>query len=216
MAAMPFIGDIAGLGKPALVKFAASRAAEYPMGLNKTVDVATTATGSKTVGPCSIPWDAAYNPAGSSWNFPNLYQLIQGTGSSPADDDVLVVPGNKFQWTQTTFEVDTTSKLSYDVRSDGLWTIGGGKLTAAGTDRLGPRNKLRLGGLIGKIGSGTPFFLGTHALCVPVRAKGTLYIAMNNGDGPAPADSQNPLNPPTGADYAKDKGAQIVRIVVSH
>jgi len=214
LASMPFIGDVPGLGKPALIRFAASRAAEYPMGLNKTSDVATT-IGAKTVGPCNIPWDAAFNPAGSSWNFPNIYQMIKARGFGIIDDDVIVVPANKFQWTATVLQLNPGVKLSWDIRSDGSWTLDGVPVSAAGEKQLGS-NGTPLGGLIAKIGNGRPFLLGPGGLCDPIRGKpGILYVAMNAGNGPAAANAQKPVDPQTGVDYAGNKGAQIVRIIVA-
>lgn len=218
MAGTPILGSIPGLGKPVTISFEASRAAEYPMGLNKIADLANQ---NSPKGPpltsLSIPWDAAMNPAGSSWNFPGLYQAIFSNGLTPIDDDVLVVAANNPLWTPT--RMSSLTKLYLDLRSDGSWSVGtlpGGGPNILSPDGVGAPmagNGLPQGALIGKIGNGTPFLVGKSELGLspPGGGSGILSLAMNAGNGPS--DSMDQVDKGTADIYASSKGAQFVRIV---
>lgn len=217
MAGTPLLGSIPGLGKPVTIAFEASRAAEYPMGLNKIADLANqNSPKGPPLASLSIPWDAAMNPAGSSWNFPDLYQAIFSAGLNPVDDDVVVVAANNPVWTPT--KMTSVSKLYLDIRSDGAWSIGNlpngqpNEINPDGSAKLAA-NGLPIGALIGKIGNGAPFVLGKQDLDMspPGGGNGILYLAMNAGDGPS--DSLSQVDKATAAVYATGQGAQFVRIV---
>ncbi|MBI2812333.1 MAG: hypothetical protein HYX67_16100 [Candidatus Melainabacteria bacterium] len=217
MANAPFISEIPGLGKPAVLSFEENRAAEYPIGLNKIGDLANSSTNQgPNVATLNIPWDAAMNPAGSSWNNPTIYQTAESQGLRCVDDDVIVVPANSFQWTKTHFR--TIGKIFLDVRSDGSWSVGGNNGEVVSADgyraKLGGNN-LPVGALIGKIGaSGQPFYLGSSQMgfVPPNGGNDTFYLAMNAGAGPVNT-STDPLDPATADIYAKSTGAQIVRVI---
>ncbi len=217
MSGTPFIGDIPGLGKPAIITFEDNRAAEYPMGLNKVGDLANNAnpTG-QPIAALPIPWDAAMNPAGSSWNYPTLYQIAESQGLRSVDDDVIVVPANSSEWTKTHF--NTIGKIYLDVRSDGAWSVGGngGQVISPNgyTTRPGG-NQLPVGALIGKIGAnGAPFLLGASemGLVPPNGGNGTFYMAMNAGQGPRNL-ATDPIDQNTADTYSQSTGAQIVRVI---
>ncbi len=217
MANAPFISEIPGLGKPATLTFEDNRAAEYPIGLNKIGDVANGSTNQgPNVASLNIPWDAALNPAGSSWNNPSIYQTAEGQGLKCVDDDVIVVPANSSQWTKTHFR--TIGKIFLDVRSDGSWSVGGKNGQVVSADGYAAQlggNNLPIGALIGKIGAnGQPFYLGTSKMgfVPPNGGNDTFYMAMNAGAGPTNTATDS-LDPATADTYAKSTGAQIVRVI---
>jgi len=217
MAGAPFINEIPALGRPATLTFEDSRAAEYPVGLSKTGDLANSSTGQgQPVAASTIPWDAALTPAGSSWNNPDIYQIAEAQGLQCEDDDVVVVAADSPVWTKTHFK--SMGKIFLDVRSDGSWSVGGNNgaiVDAGGYSSSSGGNGLPVGALIGKIGeTGQPFFLGAvqKGLSPPNGGNGTFYVAMNAGQGPANSSS-DPIDPDTADVYAKSSGAQIVRII---
>ncbi len=220
LAGTPFIGNVPGLGKPAVVSFEANRAAEYPMGLNKIGDLANSSN-SQPITNVAIPWDAALNPAGSSWNFPDIYQLCRAQGLNPVDDDVIVVSARNSSWTKTHF--NSITRLFLDVRKDGSWSVGGTGGQVVSPDGYNGANGyparigaygLPVGALIGKFGTnGAPFLLGASQMGMP-GGNGTFYLAMNAGSGPInlPTD---PLDTATADVYSQSSGAQIIRLIAA-
>ncbi len=214
MAGAPFIGDVPGLGKPAVITFEANRAAEYPVGLNKVGDQANNNAPGQPIAALSIPWDAAMNPAGSSWNYPTLYQIAESQGLNCVDDDVIVVPANNPVWTKTHF--NSMGRIYLDVRSDGSWSEGGnGGAVVSPNGYPAKGNQLPEGALIGKIGSnGKPFYLGASQMgyVPPNGGNGTFYMAMNAGTGPINAATDS-IDAATANTYTQSKGAQFVRVI---
>lgn len=122
--AVPWIDQIPGLGRPATITFSANRAAEYPLGLTNVGEVAVRQN--DTLSSVNIPWDSSGNASGSSWNYPNVYQIIKQTyGVTPYDDDVIVVQADNPRWVTTHFIVKPGDHIFSVVRNDGAWSLSG-------------------------------------------------------------------------------------------
>jgi hypothetical protein len=217
MAGIPYIGTVPGLGRPAQIKIEASRAAEYPMGLNQVGDVSSSTDGGGiTIGTISIPWDSANNPAGSSWNFVQLYDIVLTYGLQPFNDDVVTVQANNQAWTPTVLSDSGGTALFLDTRPDGWVTCDGQptQYTASGNPNRILSNGLPLGALIGKCGTnGKPFLVGNSLF--DQTGTGLLYLAVNDGNGPVNPPAPPPPNPPPppGTPYFYNKGLFMVRII---
>ncbi|HEY9776799.1 MAG TPA: hypothetical protein V6C81_23755 [Planktothrix sp.] len=211
---VPYLGNVPGLGKPFQLDFQASRPAEYPMGLNQVGDVSSgTDGGGLTIGTISIPWDSANTTSGSSWNFVQLYDIVLSYGLNPTDDDVITVLGNNPTWTKTIF-TNSGGQYFFDTRPDGYITLHGSPV------QVGPngtstklKNGLPLGALIGMIGTnGQPFLIGSSKF--DVKGSGTLYLAVNDGDGPVLGKAPPPPNPaPPNTPYVNNTGMFMVRVI---
>jgi hypothetical protein len=203
---VPLLGMVPGIGKPVLFNFSASRAAEYPMGLeaymppgpNENIAQFNTVPSRNTAGALAGPDD-------SGWNIPNLYERIAQAGQTAINSNVVVVEANNASWTPTGIFIASGQKLWIDLRADGMWTTspttppynanGGNFLTSPGS----PLPGASIGKLIGRVGAGLPFAVGTSYQNYAPGQVGQLYFLCND-------------NVPG---WIENSGAQTVRVVLA-
>ncbi len=212
---IPILGNVPGLGKPALLELTATRMVEHPTGLAYN----TSSSGEPAPKPfahvltSSLPDNASgYN---YNWRTPDIFARIQNAGETVVSVAVVVVPANagitsgvvtSSNWTQTGLNVANGQKIWVDTTSNGQWDTW--PLQAPNVDANGyssggtPANiapNVTTGALVGHLGpTGQPFFLGDLQYNLALGNPGPLLLICNDA-------------PPF---YGDNIGSQIVRIVV--
>lgn len=205
LAAVPFLADVPGLGKPVTLSFTANRIVEHPGGLQSKVAgwnfpvliVPRTGVGPNETTP----------PTPSTWRTPNIYQLIAAAGETVVSENVFVVQANNSSWTPAGVTVLPGQKIWVDTQAVGVWNIdpedGAVNCDANGypgaiavSNRL-PGPSLSSGALLGQVGqNGTAFLVGDTEYNYQLPTSGTLSMICNDwfcGD---------------------NTGAQLVRVIV--
>ncbi len=208
LSCVPFLGGIPGLGKPVILSMSASRAAEYPRGLEFPSGSVASASGALPGFSQTPTVSAPPGLAGSGWNNPNIYDQIKAAGETVVAEEVVVVQAVNANWTPTTLTVTPGEKVWIDTRSDGIWTTALGGSSPA-TDANGypfttpdpganaPNQPISA--LVGKLGtSGTPFLLGVSRLNYPPAGTGMFSMVFNDDL----------------AGYFNNGGAQMVRVII--
>ncbi len=208
---VPFLGGIAGLGKPVLLSMSASRAAEYPRGLEFPSGSVVSATASLPLFSKTPTASAPPGLDGSGWNNPNIYEMIKSAGQQVVSEEVIVVHANNPNWTPTSITVTPGETIWIDSRADGVWNTGSsGPVDANGMssyrDRLSQSNlmdpKCTEASLLGEVGApnGIPFLLGVYKFnYAPAGCTGAFSLICN--------DLPNY--------YVDNVGAQMVRVIVA-
>jgi hypothetical protein len=222
LAGVPFIGSVPGIGKPYRLEFRASRAAEFPDGLEGTGgtmgNTGSVSTFDTTPSPNTIP-ASELGSSGSGWNYPNIYAMIAAAGQTVVTSEVIAVPANlpvppqplANEWTSTSVTVAPGQKCWIDLRADGLWTtsIVQPFTNANGTNSYSfsipsgnpPDINAQPASLIGKVGNSAPFVVGTDLLNYAPGATGPVSLIMDDYAG--------------WAGYTDNIGYQFVRIIVT-
>lgn len=155
LAAVPLIGQIPGLGKPARIAFSAHRVCEFPVGLNDSPAGGNFAGGSSPISLAHLGQDSlgvVSDPSGSSWNHPSIYREVLAAGEKVVQENVLYVYANNPEWTDTMLNPQPGDSVWIDYSADGTWKVpmGGafddhGKLSYSGgwveTDAGGMRKE---------------------------------------------------------------------------
>ncbi len=111
------------------------------------------------------------------------------SGGAQADGSVNVLASQP--WTDTGRTVRTGQMLTFDVSGqirvgtgdDGLITADGVRSARGrGVLRVLPVREMPLGGLIGRVGSGQPFAIGTAPQAIRMPANGRLWLGINDLD----------------------------------
>jgi hypothetical protein len=143
LAVVPVLGDIPGLGKPMEFVFTANRPVEHPGGWQSTPSVSSTGGG-------VVPFPrVASNPGSSTpsnitWRTPNIFSLIQASGQTVLNVNVLIVQANygpvlgaqSGGWVPTGITVQPGQKVWLDTQAVGMWgnpVLGGNIDTANGS-----------------------------------------------------------------------------------
>lgn len=216
MSSMPFIGTIPGLGPPARLTTSAMRLVEHPEGLSN--DSTPSQSFMSTVPPM-IP-STVPGPSGPAategWNFPLMYQAIAAAGQTVVDEEVLQVDSTNSNWTPTSVQCDSATRVWIDYRSEGSWRWGPGEpmVDADGTPgqlcAVGPFAGIPLGAMIGKVGvNGQPFLLGKEKWNFIPPGVGELFI-MCADSGEADASGN-----PDPYSWTDNDGIMTVRVVAA-
>lgn len=196
MANVPVFANVPGLGKPWRMTLSASRAAEYPEGLEASRNVASR-RGAANLKP-DIPWAEADNSNGSAWNYPTIYNNVVQAGQTVINEDVIQVRADNPNWTLTGLDIAPGTKIWIDYRADGQWVVGNSMVDADGlvNDFVGSSPR---GSLMGKVGNSQPFTLGKQQWNFVPPGTGQLSLICN--DDPSA--------------YSKNSGLVNVRIVIA-
>lgn len=209
LSAIPYIGTVPGLGKPALVTARWVRAWEHPSAMGSVAMGAfsggTSPIKLSNVSGLNSPGTLT-NLVGSGWNYPNIYALIAAAGQIPTTEQVLELIAKQETWRDTQVTVQPGDKLWVDITANGLWSMGapntvGANIDADGLPGLGQdAYGNNYGAMIGKIGvNGTPFTIGKKMWNVLPPGSGQLHLLCNDEPGK----------------YADNKGAMVVRLIVA-
>lgn len=217
LASLPFIGDVPGLGKPFVFSYTAHRAIEHTKGLEgapqQLVGFTPNADGSVgNLGPSNSTTPGT-DPMNGDWNFPNIYQLIAAAGQTVVSSNILQVPADKADWTDTGLTVGPNQMLWMDSQATGLWgnAVTGssgwdkdldangstGEQTAAGGDSALPGQGRFL--MAGRLGSNTAFVVGKSLQNYALNQTGPLLLNCND-------DSMW---------RSQDSGIQTVRVIIT-
>lgn len=189
LSGVPFICNVPGLGKPAVITGRWVRAWEHPSA------AASAGTGAFSGGTSSIKLSSVSglgtpgtltNLTGSGWNYPNIYALIAAAGQVPVTEQVLELIA-KEDWRSTDVTLQPGDKLWVDVTAIGSWSTGpgNGNVDADGLATLGqdPYGN-NYGAMVGKIGvNGTPFTVGKKMWNMLPAGSGQLYLICNDAPG---------------------------------
>lgn len=215
MAKVPFITDVPGLGKPAVLTFTNHRSVEHPEGLSSLVPSLTLSGGTSSVNLSTVTGldspGTLTDTSGSGWNYPNIYTQIQQAGETVIDQDVLIVQANNPNWTPTNLAISTGDKVWIDYRASGSWSVGhaASSVTTANGMNQNNNTNLPIGSMIGKMSNpGTMFFLGQQKWNYTPPGSGQLSLAMNDS-------TYGPATPAAPFDYSNNSGYMTVRVIVA-
>jgi hypothetical protein len=118
----PFMGDVPGLGRPATLRFKATRAVESPDGLDDNVGSSLTAKSDVA------PFDTSEAVTGNNpqanvatgWNYPGIYNLIAAAGQHVVSDNVIEVPGSA-DWVNSNVSANKSQTVWIDTHAVGQW-----------------------------------------------------------------------------------------------
>lgn len=209
-AALPFLGNIPGLGKAVSLTFTVHRPVEHPGGLQ---------TGSTNQGNATVQLfnRTSANPAvlaqanANSWRTPTIYEQIQNAGQTVVGQNVFIVQANNPNWTSSGLSVAPGQKIWVDTQAVGVWGPNGTMFQYSADG--GPTSEWSgyyfnvpllalnypMAALLGSVGTnGTPFLVGNDQYNYPVSGSGNLSMIFNNYIGR----------------YSGGGGAQKVRVIV--
>lgn len=203
---VPFLGNVPGLGKPALLSLSSSRSVEYPRGLEYPSSDIASAGGALPTLYQSPTASVPPGNDGSGWNNPTIYDMIKAAGQKVLAQEVIEVHAINGNFTPTSISVAPGQSIWIDTRADGSWNTSAddGNANADGYNYY-PATYMcpsaPAGSLIGKLsGSGAPFFLGVDKFNYPPAGTGTLGLMINDGADPSV--------------YTDNNGVQIVRVIL--
>jgi uncharacterized membrane protein len=206
---VPFLGLVPGLGKPALLTYYASRAAEHATGLEQSAPPGGNSGGS--VSPLNqTPSQTNFSGVlQSGWDLPNIYELIAAAGQTVVTEQVVIVDSTNSNWTDTGINVASGQKVWIDLRSDGLWTIypltpvynANGDLRGIYIPNMRDQAQPP-GSLLGKVGNSPMFKVGVNYLNYAPSYTGEVMLVMNDDNIDVPG-------------YADNVGKQVVRIILT-
>lgn len=191
---VPFIKDIPGCGRPALITAATNIAVEHPDRL------AASGSGAPSGGGTAQPPGSGIIPgSGGSptaylggWNYPltGYFTLmpgqiileqkdlsVSGRGPDPYGPDI-------DNWTDTNINVGIDNRVSvaWNFNAMGMWSHGGAPYDADGLVNIPCYYDMHVGVMIGKIGrNGQPFRVGKDFYNYTPVDPGRLYLRMNDG-----------------------------------
>lgn len=214
--AIPMLDQVPGLGRPATVSFSANRVIEH-------LDAISPERGRKAGRGSKLslnPDSQSGNGNGGvsnvgGWNYPNLYQMIADAGQTVVDEDVLQVFANNPNWTVTDLNVQPGDKIWIDYRADGLWTRTDGTITdysvpffnADGDAKYRPHD-FPAASMVGRMGNGEAFFLGSRQWNFAPPQYGNLQLIFNCGHLPLGSTAN-------AANYTDNRGSMTVRVVIA-
>ena len=124
------------------------------------------------------------NPAGAR----SVYASILGNatpGAVATSGTTIRVPGNQ-AWTDTGITVNQGDKVTFQASGEITYGRSPGQTATpdGGADRRGnyPLPSVPVGALIGRIGNGTPFGIGTQTQPLPMPASGRLMLGVNDNE----------------------------------
>lgn len=126
MAAIPVLGSIPGLGKPARISMTAHRACEFPQGLNPTTGKTNFAGGTAPISLAHLGLDTPgtlSDTSGASWNHPTIYRQISNAGEKVVSENVFYVYANNPDWTSANVATQQGDHVWMDYSAEGAWTI---------------------------------------------------------------------------------------------
>jgi hypothetical protein len=125
---LPVLGSVPGLGKPAVLTYWASRAAEHPIGLEQTSQQGN--SGGTVPVFNQTPSEPSFAGANQSdWNFPSIYDQIQAAGQTVVSENVITVQANYGPligpktggWVNSGITVQSGQKVWLDSQAVGTW-----------------------------------------------------------------------------------------------
>ena len=201
LAAVPFLSQVPGLGKPATLSFYASRAVEHVDGLALAKNSLLSSSGGGGGSNNSSTLDT--DPTGGDWNYPNIYQLIAVSGQVVVANDVLIVDAINEKWTVSTAFAGSGENVWVDSRSDGIWSNGSIPYVGLSADGAGMgdlNDGLPSSGLEARAGdAGVAYFAGKFKLNFTPQGSGFVQFRFNDQPG----------------QYGNNLGRQIVRVIVT-
>jgi hypothetical protein len=229
LAAIPFLGNVPGLGQPITLIFTANRPFEHPGGLQAT-PIAQRSGG--TVTPfarvSSDPAIAA-TPASVTWRSPGIFQQIQAAGQTVVNINVVNVQANYGPvlgaqtggWVTTGLTVQPGQKVWLDTQAVGLWNNALMTVDANGIPIGNPNNlgnfynidyNLPNAMLIGY--TGTPPNLGYSHPGMSI-SNDPRFIPSGDTLFNFPVNYPGPLSLACNDDQEADYGSQVVRIIIT-
>ena len=141
---VPYLSSVPGLGIPARISFTANRSAEFPDGLADSSAKDTNQVTLVTLPNGDMPITAAPAVDALSWNNPNVYNQIAGTGETIVAQTVITVYGNGNGFTPTNINVNPGENLWIDTHAAGAWGVtnmGNSGFTSVGAQGVGSAGK---------------------------------------------------------------------------
>jgi hypothetical protein len=207
---VPLLGLVPGLGKPALLTYCASRAAEHATGLEQSAPPGGNNNGGSVPPLNQTPSQTNFSGIlQSGWDLPNIYELIAAAGQTPVSEQVVVVDANNWQWTDTGINVGPGQKVWLDLRADGSWTNKSSGIPMSDANGIPEPFQNTFvdpnagaAALIGKVGSSTPFFVGTSFQNYAPGSVGEVSLICND-------------TPNSPSSYVDNVGKQTVRVILT-
>ncbi len=221
LANVPFIGQVPGLGKTATLHWTCHKLCEFPKGLVMGGNNSNLKGGAGSV---NLNTNGLQTPgtltdlSNSTWETPNIYDLIKAAGETVIQEDVLIVQANNPDWTQTPIKVQPGTKIWIDYWANGAWTyrtVGANPssvpwFSANGDPVLTNATGFPTGAMVGRVGSGPSFLLGKQKWNYSPPGTGQLMMAMNDDSGPGfPPGSSSPSG------YVGNGGSMTVRVILA-
>jgi hypothetical protein len=233
---VPIVGNIAGLGKPVQLTFNASRAIEDIEGLTAGSGTAVHAGFAKPPSVMNTPTSSLVPEpaAGSDWNYPNIYQLIEATGETVVETNVFQVNCNNTYYTNSGVSVSAGDRVWIDMTATGLWNPypEGGLANATANGYGASVAGYPDGCMLGDFSGAAPVFLGSKQWNMIPNSAGPLYMGEFDKQGPAPfpgliedgsGGAWGPSLPGQPVDYggpgwnsySDNTGAMTVRVIIA-
>lgn len=206
---LPLLGSVPGLGKPAVLTYWASRAAEHASGLEQAAPQGN--SGGTVPLLNQTPSETSLNGGNpSAWNFPTIYDQIAAAGETVVSVNVVVVNANNSNWTPTSITVTPGEKIWIDTSAAGQWStcpalgypfVNANGFSGPGIDPSMLDTNYFQGTLLGKIGSSSqPFLLGVDRFN---------YTPLGTPSGNLSLICNDLVNY-----YSDNIGSQVVRVIV--
>ncbi len=213
------LGKIPGLSAPVILNLSATRASEFPRGLEFPSSSIATIGG---VAPGFNTNPSATMPVGvdeSGWNNPSIYADIASAGQKPILTNVLKVYANDSNWKDTLINYAPGDKLWFDFRSDGLWSINSQLIPSFDADgdstRPLPPNGIQLGRLMGRLSGGPVFEIGKSKVNYQPPGSGRLKLIFNDSSASDPNNTLNLSQQVLDERWQDNAGVQMVRVILT-
>lgn len=211
--------DIPALSAPVKLNLSATRASEYPRGLEFPSSAIATIGGAAPGfnGNPSVNLPVGIDQSG--WNNPSIYNDILTAGQKPLQTNVLKVFANDSNWKDTLINYSPGDKLWFDFRTDGLWSINGQLIPSVDADgdntRPLPPNGIPYGRLTGKLSNGPVFEIGKSKVNYQPPGSGRLKLIFNDSSASDPTNTLNLSQQTLDERWQDNTGFQMVRVILS-
>lgn len=219
LSAIGLLKDIPALSAPVKVNLSATRASEYPRGLEFP------SSSIATIGGASPSFNASPSvnlPVGidqSGWNNPSIYDDILTAGQKPLLTNVLKVYANDSNWKDTLIDYSPGDKLWFDFRTDGLWSINGQLIPSVDADgdntQPMPPNGIPYGRLTGKLSGGPVFEIGKSKVNYQPPGSGRLKLIFNDSSASDPNNTLGLSQATLDERWQDNTGFQMVRVILT-